>query len=43
MNILIATTLGALSANCTAVVVHHPDGNTSRIDPKQGGRTTLRL
>ena len=32
-----------LAANCTAVVVHHPDGTISRIDPKQGGRTTLRL
>jgi len=30
-----------LSANCTSIVVHLPDGGTSRIAPQQGGQITF--
>ena len=30
-----------LAANCTAVVVHLPDGQTKRISPQKGGRITF--
>ncbi|MGA2253355.1 MAG: hypothetical protein ABSG53_01730 [Thermoguttaceae bacterium] len=30
-----------LAANCKAVVIHLPDGSTSRIAPQQGGAMTF--
>ena len=32
-----------LAANCKAIVVHLPDGGTSRIAPRQGGKLTFPL
>jgi hypothetical protein len=30
-------TVKPLAANCTAIVVHQPDGSTHRLAPPQGG------
>ena len=34
-------TVKPLAANCQAVIVHQPDGSTSRISPQQGGTVTF--
>lgn len=35
--------LKPLAPNCTAVVVHLPDGDTRRLDPRRGGRVVFGL
>lgn len=34
-------TVKPLAANCTAIVVHQPDGSTHRLAPQQGGTITF--